>query len=194
MEERATILAAISTLPPSQLSHLSLSLLSATHLHRLRLSSVLASPSLFSATLRHLHSISLPEKYLLIARHLLFSLHRITTRFLSDLTIPSPPSPPMSTAIRQRDLNAVLLLLFFCETHQHNPTVLEENYSDWRLSLCNIFSDQLLTAAYSPVGASTWTALAPYVDMVSRSWRLVKISCGGGRRGRRRRRWRDFRA
>ncbi|KAI9122380.1 hypothetical protein K1719_007069 [Acacia pycnantha] len=183
MEERATILAAISTLPPSQLSHLSLSLLSATDDHRLRLSSVLSSQSLFSSTLRHLHSLSLPEKYLLIARHLLSSLRHITTHFLlSDLTI--PPPPPMSTAaIRESDLNAVLLLLCFCETHQHNPTVLEENYSDWRVSLCNIFSDKLLTAAYSPVGASPWTALAPYVDMVSRSWRLVRASCGGGKKG-----------
>ncbi|KAK8484459.1 hypothetical protein V6N13_030112 [Hibiscus sabdariffa] len=78
MEEETTIMAAISTLRPSQLSDLSYSVFSLSFHHRRRLCHLLSSPCLFFLTLHRLHTISLPQKTLMISRHLLFSLHHLT--------------------------------------------------------------------------------------------------------------------
>ncbi|XP_057427724.1 E3 ubiquitin-protein ligase SGR9, amyloplastic [Lotus japonicus] len=178
-ETTSTIMAALSTLTPSQLTDLTNSILSSTRRHHLRLTFLLSSPTLFSLTLHHLHTLSLSQKTLLIARHLLSSLHHLTRHL-------QPASPPLSTAIRERELDAVLLLLLFCETHNHNPEALEAPFSDWRLNLSKLFSDTLLTlsSSYSSapvIGACKGTILIPFVERVSRCWRLVgAMNCGGG--------------
>ncbi|CAJ1968420.1 unnamed protein product [Sphenostylis stenocarpa] len=174
MEETTStiIMAALSTLTTSQFSDLTHSILSTTHHHHRRLASLLSSPTLFSLTLHHLHTLSLPQKTLLIARHLLSSLHLLTA------TSPSP-----STTTRQRDLDAALLLLLLCETHNHNPHALEAPFSQWRVNLSTIFSDSLLTFSFAPLGACMGSpVLIPFVETVTRCWRLVgTLDCGGGK-------------
>lgn len=162
-------MAALSTLTPSQFSNLTHSILAAiNHRHR-RLAVILSSPTLFSLTLHHLHTLSLPKKTLLVARHLLSSLHLLSA---------TPPSP--STTTRQRDLDAALLLLFLCETHNHNPQALDAPFTEWRKNLNNVFFDSLLTLSYTPVGIGV--VVVPFVETVVRCWRLVgALDCGGGK-------------
>ena len=180
MEETSTIMAALSTLSPSHLSDLTHTVLSATNNHHRRLSSVLSSPTLFALTVRYLHTLSLPQKTLLIARHLLSSLHHLTRQFQPNNYI-IPPPPPLSTSIRQRELDAVLLLLLLCETQQHNPEALEASCSDWRLNLSKLFSAKLLTVSSSGIGAFDGAILIPYIEMVTRCWGLMcGLGCGGG--------------
>ncbi|KAK4281417.1 hypothetical protein QN277_012911 [Acacia crassicarpa] len=177
MEETGTILAALSALPPSHLSDLTYSIASIVHHHNLRLASVLSSQSLFSLTLHYIHSLSLPQKSLLIARHLLSSLHTLTRHF-------EPPPPPLSTVMRQRDLDAVLLLLLFCDAHQHHPQVLEVPVRYWRRNLRTLFADKLLGISSTPIGECSAAILIPYIEMVIRWWRLVgSIGCGGEKGG-----------
>ncbi|XWS55751.1 hypothetical protein CRYUN_Cryun09bG0027500 [Craigia yunnanensis] len=179
MEEETTMMAAFSTLRPSQLSDLSYSIFSFSLHHRRRLCFLLSSPCLFSLTLHHLHSLSLPHKTLLIASHLLFSLHHLTRHF--------QPQPPLllhpSTAMNHRDLDAVLLLLFLCETHQHNPEVLERPHAEWREVLSNIFSDTMLKIT-GITGIFDGAALIPYFEMVTRCRRFVGIMGCGGKEGK----------
>lgn len=164
-------MAALSTLAPTQFSDLTHSILSATHHHRRRLAALLSSPTLFSLTLHHLHTLSLPQKTLIVARHLLSSLHLLAAT-----------SPPPSTATRQRDLDAALLLLLLCETHNHNPEALDAPFSEWRRNLSNLFNDSLLTLSLAPVGTCPATVLIPFVETVTRCWRLVSaLDCGGGK-------------
>ncbi|XVF76546.1 hypothetical protein PTKIN_Ptkin13bG0274400 [Pterospermum kingtungense] len=184
MEEDTTIMmAALSTLRPSQLSDLSYSVLSLSFHHRRRLCLLLSSPCLFSLTLNHLHSLSFPHKTLLIARYLLLSLHHLTRHF-------QPPPPlllnPSTSTMNDRDLDAVLLLLFLCETHHHNPEFLERPHSQWRQVLSNIFSDTMLLNITSTVtGVFEGAALVPYLEMVTRCRRFVKIlGCGTGKEGK----------
>ncbi|KAK7279408.1 hypothetical protein RJT34_24460 [Clitoria ternatea] len=178
MEEETTttttIMGALSTLTPSQFTSLTHSILSTTHHHHHRLSSLLSSRTLFSLTLHHLHTLSLPQKTLLIARHLLSSLHLLTRH-----TTSSPP--PLSTVIRHRHLDAVLLLLLLCETHKHNPQALDAPFSDWRPNLSKIFSDSLLTLpSPPPLGACAGTILIPFIEMMARCRRLVAYMGFGG--------------
>ncbi|XVE96783.1 hypothetical protein REPUB_Repub02eG0252700 [Reevesia pubescens] len=126
MGEETIMIAALSTLRPSQLSDLNYSIISLSFHHSHRLCFLFSSPCLFSLTLHHLHSLSLPHKTILIARHLIFSLCHLTRHF-------QPPPPLLlhpSTAMKHRDLDAVLLLLFLCETHQHNSKVLERPHAE----------------------------------------------------------------
>ncbi|XP_054782886.1 E3 ubiquitin-protein ligase SGR9, amyloplastic-like [Prosopis cineraria] len=177
MEETATILAALSALPPPHLSDLIHSIASVVHHHHLRLASVLSSQSLFSLALHYLHSLSLPQKSLLIARHLLSFLH-ILTRHLQ------PPPPPLSALTRQRDLDAVLLLLLFCDAHQHHPQALETPVCNWRRNLSRLFSDKLLGMSSTFIGECSAAILIPCIEMVIRCRRLVgSMDCGGGKGG-----------
>ncbi|XVE76277.1 hypothetical protein DITRI_Ditri12bG0159100 [Diplodiscus trichospermus] len=179
MEEEKTMMAALSTLRPSQLSDLSYSVLSLSFHHRRRLCFLLSSPCIFSLTLHHLHSLSFPQKTILIARHLLFSLQHLTRHF-------QPPPPTLlhsSTAMKHRDLDAVLLLLFLCETQQHNPEVLERPHAEWRQVLSNIFSDTMLNIT-SITGIFDGAALIPYFEMVARCRRFVRIMGCGEKEGK----------
>ncbi|XVF55375.1 hypothetical protein PTKIN_Ptkin06aG0032100 [Pterospermum kingtungense] len=177
-EEEATIMAALSTLQPSQLSDLSSSLLSLSFHHRRRLCLLLSSPCLFSLTLHHLHSLSLSQKTILIARHLLFSLHHLTRYFHLP---PSPPLPRLhhpSTAMKSRDLDALLLLLFLCETNQHNPETLERPQAEWREILSYLCFDTMLKITGTINGVFDGAALVPYIEMVTRCRRFVgAMSC-----------------
>ncbi|KAK7267571.1 hypothetical protein RIF29_20248 [Crotalaria pallida] len=187
-ETTSTIMAALSTLTPSHLSDLTTTILSTSHRHHRRLSFLLSSPTLFSLTLHHLHTLSLPQKTLLIARHLLSSLHHLTRPVTSSS--PPPQPPPLSTAIRQRELDAVLLLILFCDTHKHNPEALEAPYSEWRVNMCKLYSHTLLnfssssssSSALPVVGACIGTILIPYIEMVGRCRNMVDaLGCGGGK-------------
>ncbi|CAJ2677453.1 unnamed protein product [Trifolium pratense] len=174
MEETTTtiIMEAVSTLTPSHLTHLTNSINSSTRRHHHRLTFLLSSPSLFSLTLHHLHKLSLSQKTLLISRHLLSSLHLLTQST-------SPLPPPISTTMRQREIDAVLLLLLLCETHNHNPEALNAPFSHWRLNLNKIFSNTLLImsscSSAPPLGGCLGSVLIPFIETVSRCWRLVGV-------------------
>ncbi|KAK2647666.1 hypothetical protein Ddye_015155 [Dipteronia dyeriana] len=166
MEEETIIIAALSTLSSSKLSDLTHFILSLTNRHLRRLSAVLSSPSLFFLTLRHLHSLSLHDKTLLIARHLLSSLHHFTSLFES-----TPPPPPPSSSVRHRDLDAVLLLLLLCEVHQQNPDALQGISSGkWRAVLSQLYSDTMLTLT-----GSGGNVLMQYIEMVTRCRRFIGV-------------------
>ncbi|KAJ7977040.1 putative RING/U-box superfamily protein [Quillaja saponaria] len=181
MEETTNILSALSTLTPSQLSDLTHSILSQTHHHHHRLSSLLSSPTLFSLNLQYLHTLSLPHKTLLIARHLLSSLRHLTSHFMQSN---NTPPPPLSRVIRHRDLDAVLLLLLLCEAQQHNPEALEVNSnSDWRMNLSKHWSNTILTISTSGIGGVC--DLIPYIEMMIRCWRFLgAMDCERGKEGR----------
>ncbi|KAK7275011.1 hypothetical protein RIF29_16117 [Crotalaria pallida] len=167
-------MAALSILTPSHISDLiTNTILSASH-HRL--SFPLSSSTLFSVTLHHLHTLYLPQKTLLIACHLFSSLHHLTRPIISSL-LPLQ-SPPLSTAIGQLELDALLLLILFRDTHKHNIEALEAPYSEWRVNICKLHSHTLLNfscccLALSIVGACVGTILIPYIEMVGRLRNMV---------------------
>ncbi|GMI80049.1 SHOOT GRAVITROPISM 9 [Hibiscus trionum] len=176
MEEETTIMAAISTLRPSQISDLSYSIFSLAFHHRRRLCRLLSSPCLFFLTLHRLHTLPLPQKTLLIARHLLFSLHHLTRHF-QPLRVSN-----LSTAMNHRDLDTVLLLFFLSEAYHYNPEALERPHIEWRQVLTSICSNTTLKIA-GITGIFDGAALIPYIEMVTRCKRLVGImGCGGKER------------
>jgi hypothetical protein len=175
MAETSAIMAALSTLSPPQLSDLTLSILSDIRHHHHRLSAVLSSPILFSLTLHHLYSLSLPHKTFLIARHLLSALRHLTRHFHPK----QPPLPLPSTAVKQRDLDAVLLLLLLCEIRQHNPEALETSPTKWRETLSELWCDAMLTL--SGIGFCSGSVLIPYIETATRCWKVVgEMGCCGG--------------
>ncbi|KAH7866172.1 hypothetical protein Vadar_016709 [Vaccinium darrowii] len=170
-----TILAAISTLPAPQLSHLTHSISSLFHRHRRRLSSILASPTLFSLTLHHLHSLSLPQKSLLLARHLLSSFSLLTHSLHPTAT------PPPSTA-NLRHLDSALLLLLLCEIRQHNPQSLDTPLLNWRSNITDYICDTILTISTTPI--STNEIVIHYIETIAKCRRFVGVmGCGGGSGG-----------
>ncbi|KAK4432411.1 E3 ubiquitin-protein ligase SGR9, amyloplastic [Sesamum alatum] len=179
------IMAALSTLPPSHLSHLTHSISAVFHRHLRRLSALLSSPTLFSLTLRHLHSLSLHHKSLLIARHLLSNL-TLLNHFMQN-NGPETPAPPLYSAacMRLRDLDAVLLLLLLCELHQHDRELLDSPPSSWRVVLCDYVSKSMLRLS-SFGGCSSGEVLIQYIESVGRSWNLVNVMglVGGGGEGK----------
>ncbi|WJX18237.1 RING-type E3 ubiquitin transferase [Trifolium repens] len=173
MEETTStiIMEALSTLTPSHLTHLTNSIHSSTRRHHRRLTFLLSSPSLFSLSLHYLHKLSLSQKTLLISRHLLSCLHLLTQST-------SPLPPPVSITMREREIDAVLLLLLFCETHKHDPEALNAPFCHWRLNLRKIFSNTLLMMSCSsapPLGGCLGSVLIPFIETVSRCWRLVGV-------------------
>ncbi|XP_021622398.1 E3 ubiquitin-protein ligase SGR9, amyloplastic [Manihot esculenta] len=177
-EATTTIISALSTLSPPQLSDLTHSILSQSLYHHHRLSSLLSSPSSFFFTLHYLHSLSLPHKTLLIAKHFLSSLHQLTRHFHPP---PLPPHP--SATIKHRDLDAALLLLLLCEVHQYNPEILKTPRTEWGRILSKRYSDSILMQ--SGVGVHYGGVLLPFVEMIIRCWRFVSVMGGCGRKERR---------
>ncbi|KAK2971598.1 hypothetical protein RJ640_024234 [Escallonia rubra] len=169
-------MSALSTLAPPQFSDLTTSLSSLFCRHHCRLSSILSSPTLFTLTLHHLHSLSLHQKSLLVARYLSSTLSHLTCFFHAKTT----PSLHTATAmIKLRDLDTVLLLLILCELRQHEPKALETSLSNWRVVLCNYFSDTMLKL--SGLGVSSSEVLITYNDVVTKCWRFVSaMGCGSG--------------
>ncbi|KAI8556471.1 hypothetical protein RHMOL_Rhmol05G0255500 [Rhododendron molle] len=174
-----TILAALSTLPPPQLSHLTHLISSLSHRHRCRLSSLLSSPTLFSLTLHHLHSLSLPQKSLLVARHLLSSLSLLTHSLQPTTT---PPPPPATANLRH--LDSALLLLLLCEIRQHDPQSLSSTpLPGWRSTLTNYVSDTILTISTIPMSPNE--IVIHYIETIAKCRRFVGVmGCGGGKAGR----------
>ncbi|KAJ4882309.1 hypothetical protein Rs2_32402 [Raphanus sativus] len=174
MEEESTtiIMTSLSTLSPSHLTSLTHTILSISHHHRRRLTSVLSSPTLFSLTLRHLLSLSLPQKTLLIATHLLSLLHPLLLHRNHHHSLPSS-----AAFMKLRDLDAVVLLLFLCETHQLDPDVLEASADNWREILGAMCSDTMLNSI-----SGLWTCdagiLMPYIETLVRCKRFVDIMGG----------------
>ncbi|CAN6838184.1 unnamed protein product [Brassica oleracea var. botrytis] len=170
MEEESTtiIMTSLSILSTSHLTNLTHTILSISHHHRRRLAAVLSSPTLFSLTLRHLLSLSLPQKTLLIATHLLSLLHPLLLH-RNHHTLPSS-----AAKMKLRDLDAVVLLLFLCETHQIDPDVLEASADNWREILGNMYSDNMLNSI-----SGLWTCdagiLMPYIETLARCKRFVDI-------------------
>ncbi|WOG96538.1 hypothetical protein DCAR_0415874 [Daucus carota subsp. sativus] len=172
---------ALSTLTPPQLSDLVASISALLQRHNRRLATLLSSPALFSLTLRHLESLSLHHKSLLIAQHLLSSLTHLS-HFMHTKT--SAPSYSASN-IKLRDLDAVLLLLLFCELRQHDPTALEAEPSKWRLVLCNYYMyNTMLT--FSSMIVSDTEVLNKFVELLSKFLKFVGVvDCdGSGKEGK----------
>lgn len=173
-----TIMSAMATLTPPQLSDLTHTLLSFSQHHRCRLSSLLSSPILFALTLRRLNSLSLPHKTLLIARHVISSLHHLVLHFQPAANAPPP-------RVKLRDLDAVLLLLLLCEAHQHDPDALQAPTAKWREILGEFYCNTMLTV--SGIGAHNASVLVSYIEMLTRCLRFVNAtgSCSfGGKAGR----------
>ncbi|GAB4833709.1 hypothetical protein Ancab_031956 [Ancistrocladus abbreviatus] len=164
----SVIIAALTTLAPSQLISLSLSLSSTFHRHHHRLSSLLSSPTLFSLTLNYLYSLSLSQKSLLIARYL-SSFLQLFTSFLP----PHTPTPtPILTTTTRRDLDAVSLLLLFCELRQHDPKLLDFSSSDdWRRILALYFTETSLSL--SRMSTTPTEDLLMFIDVLVKCRRFV---------------------
>ncbi|KAJ0088111.1 hypothetical protein Patl1_31982 [Pistacia atlantica] len=175
-EEEAKIIEALSTLTSSKLSDLTHFILSLTHRHHRRLAALLSSPPIFFLTLHHLHSLSPPNKTLLIARHLLSSLQPLTGHFQH-----TPPHAFNST-IRQRESDTVMLLLLLCEVQQQNPEALQSPLAKWHGVLTKHFRGTLLTL--SGIGTYKGAILMPYLEMVTRCRRFLSVMGGGGKAGR----------
>lgn len=177
----AIIMAALSTLPPPHLSHLTHCITALFRRHLRRLVSLLSSPALFTLTLRHLQSLSLHHKSLLIARHLLSNL-TLLKHFVQPPT--AAASPPPAAAIKLRDLDAGLLLLLLCELHQHDREFLDAPPSRWRVMLSEYASDSILRLS-SFGGCSNGEALIHFIESSRRCWNLVGVmGCGEGKEGR----------
>ncbi|XP_016493309.1 E3 ubiquitin-protein ligase SGR9, amyloplastic-like [Nicotiana tabacum] len=156
------IMSALSTFTPPQLSDLTLYFSALYHRHHRRIFSLLSSPTLFSLTLHHLHSLSLHHKSLLIAKHLLFKL-AIFTHFMHNNTILPPPS---TASMKLRDLDAVLLLLLLCELRQHDPEALDLPPSRWRLVLCQYIAKDALKL--SSIRGSNREVIMKFIEMVAK--------------------------
>ncbi|KAK6152427.1 hypothetical protein DH2020_015062 [Rehmannia glutinosa] len=165
------LIAALSSLPSSHLTHLSHSISAVFHRHLRRLAAVLSSQTLFSLSLRHLQSLSLHHKSLLIARHLLSHL-ALVNNFTRRRT--SAHAPPQTHYTKLRDLDAVLLLLLLCEIHHHDREFLHAPPSRWRLILINYVSDSILKLSGFG-GCSNGEILVQFVESVGRCWNLVNV-------------------
>lgn len=141
----------------AEVRKLSLSLSSDFLQQRHRLSAVLSSPTLFSLTLHRLRLLSLTAKTILIAKHVLSSLRRLTH------------SHSAATQLRPRDLDAVLLLLLLCDTRHHNPDcLLQAPPSLWR----NILMELYVTSY--PLGVGPTNILLPYIEAAARCVSFVR--------------------
>ncbi|XP_021715048.1 E3 ubiquitin-protein ligase SGR9, amyloplastic-like [Chenopodium quinoa] len=173
------VMAALSTLTSSQLNSLSHSLSSTFRRHNHHLASLLTLPTLFTHTINHLYSLSLSEKSLLVARHLLSFLHLLTPFLFPSL---SQKYISSSSRVRLRDLDSVLLLLFFCEVRQHQPTTLESvSPAQWQGILKLYGSDTMLNNLSTGFAMSLtpYQVLGAFVDLVVKCRRFVNTKgCG----------------
>nr|GLL24872.1 E3 ubiquitin-protein ligase SGR9, amyloplastic [Ipomoea trifida] len=168
------IIAALSSLSPSHLSHLTHHLSSVFHHHSRRVSALLSSPILFSLTLHHLHTLSLHHKSLLISRHLLSNLSLLANYIDGH----GSPQPLSAAAMKLRDLDVLLLLLLLCELHQHDPHALDSPPSRWRVELCRHVTKSALSL--SNMGVSNCEILIKYVELVAKCRNFVNaMGCGG---------------
>ncbi|KAL3327879.1 hypothetical protein AABB24_035513 [Solanum stoloniferum] len=172
------LMATLSTFTSHQLSDLTLYFSSLHHRHHRRIFSLLSSPMLFSLTLHHLHSLSLHNKSLLIAKHLLSKL-AIFTHFMHNDTILPPPS---TTSMKHRDLDAVLLLLLLCELRQHDPEALNLPPSRWRVVICQYIAKDALK--FSSISCSNREVIMKFIDMLAKCKNFFNAGNGIGGKDR----------
>ncbi|KAK1295109.1 hypothetical protein QJS10_CPA16g01449 [Acorus calamus] len=165
MEEKEdydlTIMSSLLSLTPTQFSHLTHSLSSELLLRRRRLHLLLSSPPLFSSALRHIDSLSLPDKSALLARLLLRSLRLLA---LDPLTT--------TPARCLRDLDAGLLLLAMCDAHGSSGA------GDWRARIADHVTRAELLGPWG-LGAGPWAVVGPHVDSAVKCRRLLRAANGG---------------
>ncbi|KAH7676828.1 hypothetical protein IHE45_07G043000 [Dioscorea alata] len=158
------IMSSLLNLSPNNFSDLITSITSDLRIHHHRLLLLLLSPSLFSQTLSHLHSLSLSHKTLLLARLLLSSLH---------LLFPSSSSSAFHHRHRLRlpDLDAAILLFTMCQvyTPNHHPI-------NWHATISNY----VLNSTLSLSGLGLHGLISKYVDMAVKCRRLVDVAMSGG--------------
>ncbi|XP_016508287.1 E3 ubiquitin-protein ligase SGR9, amyloplastic isoform X1 [Nicotiana tabacum] len=165
----AIIMTALSTLTPLQLTNLTHYSSSLYHHYHRRIFSLLSSPTLFSLTLHYLNSLSLHQKFVLIARHLLSKL-AILVYFMQKKTILPPPS---TTSMNLRDLDAVLLLLLLCELRQHEPGALDAPPSRWRDILGDYIAKDMLKL--SSIESSKSEVIIKFVELVTKCKNFVNV-------------------
>lgn len=163
-------MAALLALPSAIFSDIVRSLAADFHLQRRRLAALLLSPLHFSLTLSYLHSLSLSQKALLLARFLLSSLKKL---------LPSLSGPSASShSLRLRDLDAALLLMAMCDSYEQSDSN-TSRHSDWHSTVSNdVLKRMLLTPA--GLGDSEWAAISHYVDAAAKCRRLLEVFQGGG--------------
>lgn len=166
-------MAALFSLPPPQLLHLSHSLSSDILRRHVRLSTLLSSPTLFSLALRYLLSLPLPAKSLLLSRHLLSYLRHLT-RLLPPAASAATVPPLQHSTLPLRDHDAASLLLLLCDLRHQHPDALDAPPSQWRLILLRYFSDAVLSV--SGIGVP---AFIPCVEAAARCRGLL-LSMGSG--------------
>lgn len=88
-----------------------------------------------------------------------------------------------STNIKLCDLDAVLLLLLFCELRQHDPSALEIEQSKWRIILCNYYVYGTLFTL-SGLIVSDVEVLNKFVELLIKFLRFVGMDMdySGGRK------------
>ncbi|KAL3623013.1 hypothetical protein CASFOL_031829 [Castilleja foliolosa] len=175
------IIAALSTLPSPHLSRLTHSISAVHHRHLHRLAALLSSPTIFSLSLRHLQSLSLHNKSLLIATHLLSNLNLLKSHFSSAQLPPCSAAIPM----KLRDLDAALLLLLLCEIHHHDREFLNTPPSRWQSILARYVSDSILRLSSFGGGCSNGEIMIQFIESVRRCWNLVNVMgfCEGNKEG-----------
>ncbi|KAM0954288.1 putative transcription factor C2H2 family [Dioscorea sansibarensis] len=156
-------MSSLLNLSPNHFSDLITSISTDLRIHHHRLLLLLLSPSLFSQTLSHLHSLSLSNKTLLLARFLLSSLH---------LLFPSSSTLHRRHHLRLPDLDAAILLFTMCQVYtpnHHHPT-------NWHATISNYVLNSTLTLS----GLGLHGLISKYVDMAVKCRRLVDVAMSGG--------------
>ncbi|KAL6609981.1 hypothetical protein ACP70R_039950 [Stipagrostis hirtigluma subsp. patula] len=172
-----TLMAALLSVPATQLCSLARALAADAHRLRCRLAFLLLSPPHFARALARLRSMPLPAKAALLGRVLLRSLLLLLPGLCPDggsshhhLHLPPP------------DLDAALLLLAMCDSY--SPAASSPSPVDWRA----VIVDDVVASALSVsgLGATPWAALAPYVDAAAKCRRfadVVSSADGAGKDG-----------
>ncbi|XP_008795139.4 E3 ubiquitin-protein ligase SGR9, amyloplastic-like [Phoenix dactylifera] len=163
------VMAALLHLPACAFSDLTRALDADLRLQRRRLSLLLLSPLHFSRALAHLHSLSLPEKTLLLARLLLRHLHSLLP------TLSGTAAAAAAHRLRLRDLDAALLLQAMCDAYDS-----DRPHPDWHARI----AEHAVSSALSPagLGAGGWAVLGHYVDAAAKCRRLFEVVSGEGRK------------
>ncbi|KAJ1695306.1 hypothetical protein LUZ63_012004 [Rhynchospora breviuscula] len=157
-----SLMAAILSHPPRSFSSLISSLSTDHRFIRSRLVFLLLSPPHFSLALSRLHSLSLSQKSLLLARLL---LHYLNLLLLS-------PSP--SHRLRLLDFDAAVLLMAMCDSYSPDTSPSPVNWN-------STITTHLLTSLLSPsgLGSTSWPVVSHYIDTASKCRRFLHVVSGG---------------
>ncbi|XP_051113869.1 uncharacterized protein LOC127239663 [Andrographis paniculata] len=172
------LMSSLSTLTSPLLRRFTLAASAVSRRRLRRLSAILSSPVLFSLTLRRLQSLSLHHKSLIVAKYLLSSIELLKQFAVNDV-VGGHRIAPLCSAVKLRDLDAVLLLLLLCEIHQHDRRLLlDAPLARWRVVLSGYVSDSILRIS-NFAGTSSSDVLVQYVESIGRCWGLVSAIGGG---------------